>query len=410
MRVVLAGLTVLLVCAVPSARAQVLEAVPDTLSSSTAGLAILPEEALLSNDSVSEGDSIRLEIVSGPVNGSLERQSDGLLLYVPAVGFVGQDRFVYQWRTVPLQRLTIDPAVSILSFDAELQTDLGPADDSEDIPVEGTVVAHLGDDPASIDSVHVVGVDLTNRGDHSLRFEYGSPISVASLRILVEAGDVGLSLLEPGTASAASGILKTWTQQGNLVDVSVSASLEGGGLFTSIVPDETQQLQTQTTEGLSGSVIVNGQQLLMLLNVASSNTFDLEGNSVALDIAGSLQATGSFVASQVSNEAEVIINVVSGAGRENIALPAVALDVYPNPSSNVFHMRWNGPSGNYRIEVFDALGRLVHDQDVGASPGSDEMRSTLDASNWPAGVYFARIHSDQIQGAAFTRTHMIVRQ
>lgn len=372
--------------------AQSFDAVTDTLSATTAGLTFHPIERLLPNDVVDPGDSLRFEVLDLPQNGTLDVLPDGSVRYIPAPGFVGRDRFSYRWETIPIQRLVVDPSVSVLSFDATLQTDLGASDASEEIAVDGVIMADLGGDPAVLDSVHVTGLELTNRGNHSLRFDYGSPISIGSLRIVVDAGNVMLSMMQAGPKSATSGVLNTWQQPDNLVDVAVTATLEGSGLLSGQVPDEAQQLETQTLEGLSGAVFMSGEQVLFLLTVQSTNTFDLEGSSVDLSIDGSLQANAVFESARSSSEAEVIVNVASGASVDGPATSSLSsMDVFPNPVSDSVTLKWKAglDSGPFEIRVYDLLGREV--ADVVSVRGHDEMSARLNASNWSPGLYIVRV-------------------
>lgn len=375
-------------------QAQSLSVQADTLTVPSSGLVFHPSQTLLVNDETAE-DSVQVMVVVPPSHGTLTALSNGFFRYEPLAGFLGEDRFSYAIETVPLQRLMIDPTVSVLSFDATVQTALGTADDDEEIPVEGAIVVNLGDDPAGIDSVHVVDVSMQNQGSHSLNFNYGSPISIGSLRIIADPGAVQLAIVTPGPTSGVSGLLNSWEQVDNLVNVSVTAMLEGGGLITNQVPDTPQELETETTEALTGAVIISGGQVLFLMNVASTNAFQLEGNDVTLAIDGSLQAAGAFVAKQTSGEAVVILQVVSGASTEDVwARSGFGLDIYPQPVRDHFTLTIASGDATGRtvdLRVYDVLGRVVAEHSVTGSFGEGEISTRLDASNWAPGLYVVHV-------------------
>lgn len=394
------------VCLTTPAKGQSLEARPDTMTVPAAGLVFHASEFLLGNDGVAPDDSLRVILVSQPSNGTLTDLGNGFFHHDPNSGFLGEDRFRYSLETVPIQRLTIDATVSALSFDATVETALGVADDQEEIPVEGTVLVDLGSDPVGIDSVHVLDVSMQNQGPHSLNFNYGSPISIGSLRIIADPGSVQLGMLSPGPTSGVSGLLNSWEQLDNLVRVSVTAMLEGGGLITNQVPDTPQELETETTEALSGAVFVSGGQVLFLLNVASSNAFELEGNAVTLDIDGALQASGAFVGVQTSNETEVLVQVVSGASVDQaLATRGFELDVYPMPVRDQLTVRLQSRAelGFHPVEitVYDVLGRVVERLLASPNMSDGEMRASFDTSNWASGLYLVRVSGG---GKSLTRS------
>lgn len=377
-------------------QAQVLEARADTMTVPSTGLVFHPAEIILDNDVLAPDDSVLVLITAAPAHGTLSEVGNGFFRYQPSPGFIGEDAFRYALKTVALQRLAIDPSVSVLSFDATVETALGIAGDQEQIPVEGSIVVDMGDDPVAIDSVHVLGAAMQNQGPHSLNFNYGSPISVGSLRIIADPGSVRLSMLAAGPTSGVSGLLNSWEQTDNLVHVSVTAMLEGGGLISNQVPDEQQELETETTESLTGAVFTSGEQVLFLMNVASTNAFDLEGNAVTLDIQGALQASGVFSESQTSNDAEVRVQVVSGASAEESAIPSgLEFDVYPVPFRNRFTLQLRSVSGAVpgptHFVVYDVLGRVVEHREMGLLQMGQEMNAAFDASNWTPGLYIVHV-------------------
>ncbi len=155
---------------------QSLVAVDDMISLPNGG-AILDARALLFGNDDVPTDSIQIVMVSSPYTwpSGFARWS-----YVRIRGrcrLYCQDSFQYQLQTVPIQHLTLDPAVSILEFDAFVTVDpLGRDGDVEPIPVGGTIDLDMGLDPSSVDSAQIVGLHLMNVANQSLRFDYGFPL------------------------------------------------------------------------------------------------------------------------------------------------------------------------------------------------------------------------------------------
>jgi len=376
------------------AQAQVLVAADDVIALHNGGQVVNSATYLLGNDTLPEADSVQVVIMTLPTNGTLTPIGDGNYLYQADPGYIGFDSFSYRLQTLPVQHLEFDPSLSVLRFDASVKTLIGEDDDSEDIPVVGTLDIDIGVDPAAVDSVHLLGIDIQNQNDHGLRFDYGTPITVGTLRINVESEAIRLFSTSIGPTVDATGLLRSFNQPGNLISANVLATLEGSGLLTGQVPTDAQQLTTETELDLGGSVIHSSGLLVVLMSIDAGWTFDLDGNEVGLQISGSMQANGSFRQRQESNEAIVTIDVTQSVSSESESvLPSFSVDVYPNPVRDRFTVRWTSGNSERAYEpvdvvVYDALGRMITTSSRSGTPG-DEMTIQLDASNWSEGLYFS---------------------
>lgn len=84
----------------------------------------------------------------------------------------------------------------------------------------------------------------------------------------------------------------------------------------------------------------------------------------------------------------------------DLDINAWELEVYPNPASSVIHIRYsNEQKGQLSAQVFDLLGRPVIQQTTLDQPDG----STLDCSNWQAGVYLIRLQDNRTRSAATVR-------
>ncbi|NNF04083.1 MAG: T9SS type A sorting domain-containing protein, partial [Rhodothermales bacterium] len=73
-----------------------------------------------------------------------------------------------------------------------------------------------------------------------------------------------------------------------------------------------------------------------------------------------------------------------------------AVSIYPNPTSEQATLRLGIPRQMYvRIDVFDALGRRVHDV-IDERLYAGDRRFTLPTADWPPGAYFVRIQLDHV--------------
>ena len=75
------------------------------------------------------------------------------------------------------------------------------------------------------------------------------------------------------------------------------------------------------------------------------------------------------------------------------------LEAFPNPTNGSFRLQAQGPLGV--VKVFNANGELNHTVDCGG-----DNRTTLDATEWPAGVYFVQVDN----GARASFAYRIVVQ
>ena len=75
------------------------------------------------------------------------------------------------------------------------------------------------------------------------------------------------------------------------------------------------------------------------------------------------------------------------------------LEAFPNPTNGSFRLHAQGPLGV--VKVFNANGELNHTVDCGG-----DNRTTLDATEWPAGVYFVQVDN----GARASFAYRIVVQ
>lgn len=84
----------------------------------------------------------------------------------------------------------------------------------------------------------------------------------------------------------------------------------------------------------------------------------------------------------------------------DLDLEAWALEVYPNPATDLIHIRYSAEKkGRLQARVFDLLGHLVLD-DFSIDQPDD---TPINCGNWQAGVYFIELLDPQTHSSATVR-------
>ncbi len=112
---------------------------------------------------------------------------------------------------------------------------------------------------------------------------------------------------------------------------------------------------------------------------ATSFTVTIE-DVVAINPEGEMLALGPNLAEATV----VILNKKTTAAKEKWLDSQVA--VFPNPTKEVLKVELAGIEGR-KIEAFNHLGQKMHEQSIA------RQQSEIDASLWPSGVYFLKIHT-----------------
>ncbi len=260
-------------------------------------------------------------------------------------------------------------------------------------------IAHLGVVPTAVDSIRILDLNIRNESAFGLRFDYGVIVTVGTLRINADAEAVQLFIVEAGEKTSTSGVLRVFTQSFNLIGVSVDTMLDGSGLLSGQVSSDPQSLTTETRIDLTGAVIVQDGDILLLLTIDSDYSFDLSGNEVELSISGSLQASGPFVAREESGVATVTIDVQQVTSNESgQSIPdQISMSIYPNPSRHFVRIEFDLPRpSSGRILVHDLLGRVVSEKRI-PNRGSGRQSISLDTNYLAPGTYFVTLVLDDVR-------------
>jgi hypothetical protein len=85
--------------------------------------------------------------------------------------------------------------------------------------------------------------------------------------------------------------------------------------------------------------------------------------------------------------------------------PLELVRIFPSPASQRVQIAYQAPDfeSNYRLRIFDALGRIVHSQSL-APPRFGDKVLEIDVNKWAAGAYFVKLE----QGKASVNGRFIV--
>jgi Bacterial Ig domain/Secretion system C-terminal sorting domain len=365
-----------------------------------AGRMATPIGGLLANDLLVDGDSIIVEVVSGPLHGTAVVGVAGAITYDPDPGFVGPDSLVYRIRRLPTARLAVDAAASELSLRASLAIpNFGSDTDEIQLSVAGHLDVIAWPDEAPYDSISVFGLALANTEASGLSFDYGSlGIVVLTVELEAAAGAIQLSMLQPG-AAAETGFAGLFAQTGNELGVIGAVGVRGSGTLGGLVPSGDQVFDTSTTTDLSGLASRTGSTTQVILTIDLNQQVDIGGNAAEIWIAGEVVSEGPSVETLFSNEAVVRFNVVSGVAIETPA--ALSLAIFPNPSVGAVAVTM-APGAFQSLDVVDVLGRVQASQVLGHL-----ARADLDLRDLAPGLYFVRLRGTR--GVQVTRPLILSR-
>ena len=94
-----------------------------------------------------------------------------------------------------------------------------------------------------------------------------------------------------------------------------------------------------------------------------------------------------------SNTIQLLVHVRPDSTSSITELSSLSLLAYPNPTTSDFVLEITSEARGGFLEVFDAIGRVVHDETL------TQLQTQIDSDRWAAGVYTLRLMKDN-QGAS----------
>ena len=357
---------------------------------------------LLDNDMLVD-DSLKVILVSGPSNGTVELGSDGSFTYTPDPQFSGIDEFTYQLETLPLQVLHIDTLRSLLNFNMTVDLPIVGDDDADaEGRVGGVAYMYVDDDEAQL-----YDMDLSVIDPLSLGFRFGSPIVLARLFVDAEAG--AFQLLQSRRSDPTAIIDGKFQQDSTKVQVMGVVELEGTGLIGGEIPEDPQDFDTETDAPIEIQLSINDSTLTAVVPVNLTEAFELSGVDVDMIVEGGLVAFGPLQQPLESNVATVSITIDPLSRASTVDEVAFAYSLsqnFPNPFHSTTTIAYTIPEpSSVQLRVFDLLGREVALLvDAEQFPGKHEV--AFDAEGLPSGMYVYRLESS---GFTDVKTLVVVR-
>ena len=267
-------------------------------------LIVASDFGVLSNDRFGEG-TIRSILSREPENGTISLFSDGSFKYKPNPNFNGEDSFAYSFESQPSSiEFTVDQSRSDVDFSAEL-TAIGISQTrSDNSSLEGSLQVELTPSDSPFEKIRISGGTLTLSDDVNLRYRF---LLFVTAEVSADGGDINLDLIEPGEESSVSAN-GSFSQTGN--DFKITGSAEVNASLDLGVTDGPQSIDTNIEDiDLEGRITDSGQVLTLNLPVSFQGSFDISGNTIDLDLNGTVVATAPKPRSIMSNVAEVILEV-----------------------------------------------------------------------------------------------------
>ena len=299
------------------------------------------EFGVLTNDILGDGNA-RAVLRSEPKSGEVDFRSDGSFVYTPNINFNGEDSFSYSFQSQPSTiEFTVDESKSNVDFSAEL-TALGLSQTrSDNSALEGTLQVELSPTESPFESIRIVNASLILSDNIRLNYRF---LLFITAEVAADGGDVILDLSKPGPVSTVSNSGE-FSQKGNEFQVTgnaeVSASLDLG------VPDGPQTLDTIIEDiDLDGTITETNSLLTLRMPVSFQGSFDISGNTIDLEIDGTLIATAPKPDLSESNISNVILEVD-------------ATNDAPNLSEDYFTIADGGVLGNVLTNDVDVDGDQI---------------------------------------------------
>lgn len=148
------------------------------------------------------------------------------------------------------------------------------------------------------------------------------------------------------------------------------------------------------TGSASKSTICKGESVTLSASGAATYVWSNGiGSGSPLTITPALDITYNYVvtgtdASNCTNTFVVQVQVSKCTGLVDGKTSGTAVEVYPNPTNGVFHVKVSTVSANTSVNVYNALGKLVKSQIV----STDNI--TVDMQNEASGIYFVNINEN----------------
>ncbi len=347
---------------------------------------------ILGNDSGDE--AFEAVLVSPPANGTLALAPDGSFVYTPNAGYTGADTFSYYVLTLDVpEQFVVDPTRSGARMVATLTIEqLGDREDTDSTGVSGTITAEIVPNTEPFTEAQLLAMNLVLAEAMSFTFDF---TILGNIIVTTDADSLGLGLSTVGPAAPVTA--GSFLQAGDSLNMNGRLDVSATGLLANAVPSGPAFLDVNVPTDISGTIVQNGSDLTLSFPLDAQGSFNVDANTVDVDLQGTVVATGPVVVRRQSNVATVAIVVeATGVGTELAQAGRRAFELkqnFPNPADGPASIAYGLPSTSHvSLDVFDALGRRVMTPVNGIrTEGYHEAQ--IDVSVLPSGIYFYRLQA-----------------
>lgn len=326
---------------------------------------------VLANDSAGASALLTTDVS----NGTLSLNPDGSFSYIPAENFNGVDSFSYVAQETPeTLTFTVDQSQSEVELSATLDAGIFNQTRSDSSSVTGSLEVGLSPPDAPFGSVQVTAMDLVLADDVSLNYNI---IFIASVDVSADGGEISLSMEQPGAATTADAA-GDFTQLMNDLAIDGMMDVQASGVDLG-VPNGPQDISTIIEDvDLSGSLSEAGGVITLTLPVTFQGTFPIGGNSVDLEIDGTLVATAPVPTVESSAPATVTLEVdpVNDA-------PLAIGEGYHAVAGQAMNVPATAAGGTVSLVAAGAQWSFLDD---GSDAGTAWREPGFDASAWNTGA------------------------
>ena len=189
-------------------------------------------------------------------------------------------------------------------------------------------------------------------------------------------------------------VFSNWTENGTQVSTSANYSFTVMGNRTLVAnfvaATYTVSVTLNPSNGgtVTGAGVFNNGQTCSLVATPNANYKFISWveNSVIIDT----NTTYSFA---VYSDQSITANFSSTIGIDISNNQQLSMQIYPNPNKGIFIIEINSTtnkSDNYQLEVYSALGKLIHREKIS---GGANIRKQMHFKALSKGVYFVRLRS-----------------
>jgi hypothetical protein len=368
-------------------------AMDDFFNTSADSTLTIDAPGILGNDSANE--PFEAVLATSPANGTLSLSADGSFVYTPNSGFTGTDTFTYYTLTLDVpEEFVVDATRSGANMTAVLTTEqLGSRTDSDSSGISGTIKAEIVPNAEPFSEAQFLEMQLFLADDMVFTFDF---TLLGNIIVSTDADSLELGLATIGPVAPVTG--GAFLQAGDSLSMKGRLDVSATGLLANAVPSGPAFLDVKVPTDIAGTIVQDGSDLTLSFPLNAQGSFDVDANTVDVDLQGTVVATGPVVVRKESNLAVVAIVVqATGVGTELAEGSARSFDLgqnFPNPAAGPTAIAFNVPAASHvSLAVYDALGRQVMAL-VDAIRAEGTHRALVDASTLPAGIYFYRLQAD----------------